>query len=213
MKFKVDLGNVARVRGRTDEAVKWCCRAKMPNRNLWAGYPLAALALAFAQARDSRVSQTLADAQRFAPRPGESAPYGRWPSLNSLIKALATASKTEEAAALSPVAEEMLRLGFGIMWAGAALPMTTAGIAAACARDWARAEQHQDAIQQAGAMSLRVCQSIALYWYAEMLRSRGNSGDNAQAISQLRQSLSMFESLRASIYIRQANEALAFVKD
>jgi len=86
----------------------------------------AALALAFAQAGDPRVSQALEDALRFVPRAGHPAPYGRWPTLNLVIEAVATAGRTEDAAALHAGAEEMLGLGFAIMWACEPLPRTTA---------------------------------------------------------------------------------------
>jgi hypothetical protein len=140
------------------------------------------------------------------PRAGHPAPYGRWPTLNLAIEALATTGRTEEAAALYPVAEDMLGLGYSIMWAGAALPHTTAGIAAACAREWARAEKHhQTAIGQAHSMALRVCQPIARYWYTEMLRAR----DRIRAHNLLTEAIAMFESLSMPLYSRQGREKLA----
>jgi len=209
VKFKVDLANIARVRGRIDEAVEWCHRAHTPERNHWGGYAHAALALTFAQAGDRRVSQTLRDALPYVPRAGHPAPYGRWPTLNLVIEALATAGLTEEAAALYPVAEDMLGLGYSTMWAGAALPRTTAGIAAACAHEWARAEEHhQIAIGQADSMALRVCQPVARLWYADMLCARNDAGDRKRAHDLLNEAISMFESLGMPLYARQAREKL-----
>ena len=69
------------------------------------------------------------------------------------------------------------------------------------------------AVRQADDWSLRICQPIARYWYAEMLRTRGSPGDNAQARSLLGAALSMFESIGAPLYARHASEALAAVKD
>ena len=37
---KINIGNVARLRGRTDEAIEWSRRAEIPERNHWAGSPL-----------------------------------------------------------------------------------------------------------------------------------------------------------------------------
>ncbi|MBI4907436.1 MAG: protein kinase [Acidobacteria bacterium] len=210
VKFKVDLGNIARIRGRIDEAIAWCARGTIPCRNHWGGYAHAALALTLAQTGDPRVSQVLEDALPYAPRSGQPAPYGRWPTLNLLIEALATAGRSQDAAALYPAAEEMLGLGYLIMWAGAALPRTTAGIAASCAREWARAEgHHRTAIDQADSMLLRVCQPIGRYWYAQMLRARDSTGDRERAHDLLRQAQSQFESLGMPLYTRQTREAMA----
>lgn len=180
VKSKVDFANVARVRGRVDEAVEWCRSAVMPEHNHWGGYAHAALALTFAQAGDPRLPRALKDALRFVPRAGHPAPYGRWPTLNLVIEALAIAGRVEDAAALHPAAEEMIGLGFALMFTS--LPRTTAGIASACARNWSRAEEHhQAAIHQADSTALRISQPIARYWYAEMLLARNLPSDSAQA--------------------------------
>jgi len=200
IKFKVDLANVARLQGRMDEAVEWCARARIASRNHWGGYAHAALALTLAQAGGPRFSQALEDAMPYVPRAGHPAPYGRWPTLNLVIEALATAGRTDEAAKLLPVAEQMLDLGFAIMWAGHALPRTSAGIAAACAGQWDRAgEHHQAALQQADSLALRVCQPIARYWYAEMLRARQ---DLDRACVLFDKAQAMFESLGMPVYAR-----------
>ncbi|PWU04658.1 MAG: hypothetical protein C5B51_16385 [Terriglobia bacterium] len=210
VKFKVDLANVARVQGRMDEAIEWCRRAKTPVRNHWGGYAHAALALTLAQSGAPGVSQALEDALPFAPRAGHPAPYGRWPTLNLIIEALAIAGRNEEAAALYPVAEDMLALGYSIMWAGAALPRTTVGIAAALAGHWPRAEEHhQAAVRQADTLDLRVCQPISRYWYADMLLARDEAGDRARACGLLNEALVQCESLGTPLYFRLAGERLA----
>ena len=104
----------------------------------------------------------------------------------------------------------MIGLGFAFMSWSEALPRTTAGIAAACARNWARAEEHhQTAIHQADTMPHRVCQPIARYWYAEMLRARDEPGDRARSRALLGNALAMCESLGMPLYARQAGETLA----
>ena len=91
-----------------------------------------------------------------------------------------------------------------------ALPRTTAGIAAACAREWPRAESHhQTAIHQADSWPHRVCQPIARYWYAEMLRARGAPGDDARALDLLAEALSAFESLGMPLYARMVRTVMA----
>jgi tetratricopeptide (TPR) repeat protein len=206
---KVTLANIARLRGHVDEAAEWCRQASIPERNHWGGYPHAALALTFAQSGDLKAADALNDAIRFAPRAGQPAPYGRWPTLNLTIEALATAGRFDDAGALHPVAEEMIDRGFALMKA-MVLPRTTAGIAAACAREWSRAESHhQTAIHQADTWPHRVCQPIARYWYAEMLRARGASGDAARARDLLGQALSAFEALGMPLYAHAAVRKLA----
>lgn len=160
--------------------------------------------------RDPRLSQSLKDALEFVPRVGQPAPFGRWPTLNLVIEALATAGMVEDAAALEPVAEEMIRLGFSLIFTSQALPRTTAGIASACARNWSRSEDHhQAAIYQADITPLRILQPNARYWYAEMLHARNLPGDTVRARTLLREALQMFESFGMPLYARQASERLA----
>lgn len=209
---KITLANVARLRGRVDEAVDWCRKADIPERNHWGGYPHAALALTLAQAGDPRMARALTDALRFVPRAGRPAPYGRWPTLNLVIETLAIAGRVDDAAALHPVAEDMIGRGFAVMKA-AALPRTTAGIAAACAHNWPRAEEHhQTAIHQADTWPHRVCQPIARYWYADMLCARGEPGDVTCARDLLGDARSMAGSLGMPLYARQATQKLNVLK-
>lgn len=209
---RVTLANIARLRGRVEEAEEWARRANIPERNHWGGYPHAALALTLAQAGDPRLPQALSDALRFVPREGQPAPYGRWPTLSLVIEALAVAGRVDEVAALHLVAEEMIRRGFALTKA-AALPRTTAGIAAACAHDWTSAEvHHQTAIQQADTWPHLVCRPIARYWYADMLRTRNDADDASRARSLLGEALKGFESLGMLLYARDANWKLAALR-
>jgi serine/threonine protein kinase/tetratricopeptide (TPR) repeat protein len=207
---KIMLANAARWRGRIEEAVELCRRANIPERNHCAGWAHAALALTLAQAADPGVSQALKAALRFVPQAGHPAPWGRWQTLNMVIEALAHAGRIEDGAALHPVAEDMIRNGYALMWGAQTLPRTTAGIAAACARNWSRAEEHhQTAIHQADTMALRVCQPIARYWYAAMLLSRDEAADRERFRSLLCEAVGMFESLGMPLYGRQGIQKLA----
>jgi hypothetical protein len=206
----LELGNIARLRGRVEESVKWCESANVPERNHFGGIQHASLALTFAQAGDGRVSQALKDALRSVPRAGHPAPHGRWYTLNMVIEALAVAGLVEDAVSLHSVAEDMIGAGYAMMIAACALPRTTAGIAAACACQWSHAERHhQTAVHQADTMPHRVCQPIARYWYAEMLSARDEAGDTARAGALFNEALAMFESLGMPLYWRQTSERLA----
>ena len=63
---------------------------------------------------------------------------------------------------------------------------------------------------QADTWPHRVCQPIARYWYAEMLRARGALGDGRRARDLLSEALSGFELLGMPFYARQAHEKLTF---
>jgi tetratricopeptide (TPR) repeat protein len=205
--MKVGLANVARLRGRIDEAVEWCRLANIPKQNHFGGYANAALALTFAQAGDGRVSQALADALPFVPRAGQPAPEGRWRTLVLVIEALALAGRFDDAATLYPVSEDLIEVGYAI--SELMLSRIPAGIAAACAHNWSRAEEHyRTAIHQADIWSYRVCQPIARFWYAEMLRMRDEQGDHSHARTLLNEALAMCESLGMPLYARQVKEKL-----
>src|SRR5260370_12310453 len=156
------LGNIARWRGRIEEAVEWCRRADIPERNHCAGWAHASLAITLAQACDSGVSQALKAALRFVPQAGHPAPWGRWQTLNMVIEALAHAGRIEDGAALHPVAEDMIRHGYALMWGARMLPRISAGFSARCAQNCRRAEEtYKAAIHQADTKALRFNKPIA----------------------------------------------------
>jgi len=169
---EAELANIARLRGRIEEAVESCLRVigREGARTVVSGYPRALLALTLAQAADTRTSEALKDALRFIPQHGHVSSLGACVALPVMVEAFAFAGQTEGAAALHPALEEVIAAGFVLAWSSL-LTRTGAGMAAACARNWSRAEEHhRTAIHQADSMPHRVCQPIARYWYAEMLR-------------------------------------------
>jgi tetratricopeptide (TPR) repeat protein len=202
---EAELANIARMRGLVPEALEWSRRALASERprNSYSGYPQASLALTQAQTGDPEAVGSLRKTLPYLPRPGCRAPIGFWQSLVLAIEGWATIGRLEEAAALHPVAEEMAATGMALTFTST-LPRTAAGIAAACAGNWARAEEHhRAAIHMADNMPHRVAQAIARYWYADMLRARG---DAAEARTLLGEALSMFESLDMPLYARRASE-------
>ena len=148
----------------------------------------------------------------YVPRGGHPAPHGQWYTLSLLLEALAATGRIKATAALHPAAEDMIGAGYVVTWACAALPRTTAGIAAACARNWPCSEQHhQTAIQQADTMLHKLAQPIARYWYAEMLRMRDEPGDRTRARTLLRETVPMCEAIGMPLYARQASAKLAIL--
>jgi tetratricopeptide (TPR) repeat protein len=202
---EAEMANIARMRGLVTEALEWSRRAvaSEPPRNSYSGYPQASLALTLALAGDPEAPAALRKIQPHLPRPGHPAPIGFWQSLVLAIEGWAIAGFPEEAARLHPAAEDLAHTGIALTFTST-LPRTAAGIAAACAGDWARAEEHhRAAIRLADTIPHRVTQAISRYWYAVMLRQRGNWED---ARTGLGEALEMFDSLGMPLYSQRARE-------
>jgi hypothetical protein len=72
---------------------------------------------------------------------------------------------------------------------------TAVGVAAACAREWTRAEEeHQRAVRQADA-AYGICRPDARIWYADMLLARNDPGDRERARVLLAEGLSLYQSI------------------
>jgi tetratricopeptide (TPR) repeat protein/predicted Ser/Thr protein kinase len=205
----VELANIARLRGLTPESLEWSRRAMAwePARHSFSGYSQASLALTLAQTGDPEALSALREAQRYLPVPGRRAPIGTWQAVGLVIEGLASIGRFEEAARLQPLAEEFAASGIEVAFRPP-LPRTVAGIAAACAGDWPRAEEHhRAAMQLADAMPHRVAQAVAWFWYAAMLRARGGSEDAAR--HWLSEATKMLDALGMTLYSRLAGAARA----
>jgi tetratricopeptide (TPR) repeat protein len=205
----VELANILRLRGMILESLEWSRRAMAweTPRHSYSGYSQAALALTLAQSGDPEALPALREAQRYLPVPGRRAPIGTWQAVGLVIEGLASIGRFEEAARLLPLAEEFAASGFELAF-DPPLPRTVAGIAAACAGDWPRAEEHhRAAMQLAEAMPHRVMQAVAWFWYAAMLRARGGSEDAAR--HWLSEATRMFDALGMPLYSRLARAARA----
>ena len=87
---------------------------------------------------------------------------------------------------------------------------TAAGIAAACAGNWTRAEEHhRAAITRMEAVPYVTAQPIARYWYAEMLAERGGSEDVEAAKAMLHDSIAASDRIGLALYARLARQRLA----
>jgi hypothetical protein len=87
---------------------------------------------------------------------------------------------------------------------------TAAGIAAACAGDWSRAEAHHRAsIARMEAVPYVTAQPIARYWYADMLAERGSPGDSEAAKALLQASITASDAIGLVLYARLAQQRLA----
>ncbi len=128
------------------------------------------------------------------------------------MEGLGLLGRREEAAALVASAEHVVANGPLCVYTQH-LFRTSAGIAAACARDWMRAEEHHHiAIHQADSAPYRVSQPGARYWYAEMLLLRGMQGDHERARELLCEAFALYESLGMKWQVRKVTDRIAALK-
>ena len=85
-----------------------------------------------------------------------------------------------------------------------------AGIAAACAGDWDRAENwHRESLQRVDATPALTIQIMARYWYADMLVERLRADDLEQARDLLLTVAIQSEKIGLALYARLAREKLS----
>jgi len=203
-------GHFALWSGDLAEAEQWYSdELKVKGKSYLSGLSEACLFAAYAESYDPRAAKAWTDRRWKSPVSGQLNSLGAWTALERSIIGLARLGWREEAAALRPLTEELLLTG---AWTYSLLSpfQTIAGIAAACAGDWAAAEQHHlAAIRQTDTAPYRHLQPVAREWYATMLFDRNRSGDSAKANSTLDDAVVLYESLGLPHRARLAREALA----
>ena len=86
---------------------------------------------------------------------------------------------------------------------------TSAGIAAAAACRWERAEEHfRTAIQQAGCAPYKTAQPIARLRYADMLLARDLASDRERARELLREALLMCQTVGMTWYAQHIEQRI-----
>ena len=196
---------VAFLRGNFREAGRWFSGRTEP-RTFFFGWSDAALFAILAESKDDRAWKAWTDRLWKFPRTGELNSAGDWNALERSVIGLASMGKNDEAAALRPLTEELVKTE---PWTGySLLPFrTAAGIAAACAGDWSAAESHHlTAIHQADTAPYRTAQPMTREWYAAMLLERG---ETAKARGLLSEALTMYESMGMAFHSKRASEKLA----
>ena len=164
----------------------------------------------WAESNDDRAGKTWAERRWNLPKAGQLNPAGEWLALERSVVGLAALGKKEEAAALRTLTEELVRTGVWVAYYSMAPFRTAAGIAAACAGDWAVAEEHHlTAIHQMDTAPYRVSQPIAREGYALMLLDRNAPGDHAKARGLLTDALAMYESMEMPFHANRTSGRLA----
>ncbi len=202
------LGGILLYRGETEKALSLLTKASLGCAPLYSGLPEGLLALGMTANGMGDAANACNVATRFLPRPGTSRSLGAWNAVLSLTETLCLSGRREEAGRLQAEAEKITdewdcnHVGFPVR--------TAAGITAACAGNWTRAEEHHHAaITRMEAVPYVTAQPIARYWYADMLAERGGPGDVEAAKGQLRESIAASDRISLALYNRLARQRLA----
>ena len=187
------LASVAYYRGKFDQAVEWTRRGLAVEPECYmSGQLSGCLFWALAANGDPAAEMALAAARAYLPVEGHILTIGSSSCLSFVVEGLALAGRTEELAALETRSEWALANGPICLYTRH-LFRTSAGITAACARNWTRAEEHhQAAISIADSTACRVAQPVVRYWYADMLWSRDRAGDRVRARQLLSEAVSLY---------------------
>jgi tetratricopeptide (TPR) repeat protein len=206
------LGMTAFFQGRRAEAVahlQTATEAEPPT--FFSGLSASSLIWALAHEGDAAGGDLLRDRLPRLPEAGRMARLGAWVALVHVVESLTLLGRRDEAAALHPSAEDLEATGVHSYTPSGTMFASAAGVAAACAREWTRAEaHHQRAIQQADA-AYRICQPDARMWYADMLLARDDSADRERARALLAEALSLYESIGMPGFAQRTSARLAML--
>ena len=136
-----------------------------PAQSFGSGMVTALLFRARAARGDATALDLLRDPSISMPVPSRPYRQGAYIAAVWAAEGLASLGHTADSAALLPVLEEFL--GGGAEYAQLRSTRTAAGIAAACAREWSRSEEHHKAaIHHADIAPARIFQPVSREWYA-----------------------------------------------
>ena len=202
------LGGILLYLDRIEEALSLLAKAAAGPATHFGGLPEGLVAFGMGGADMERSATACAAAMRFLPRPGTSRGFGAWHAVLSMTEALCLSGRREEAGRLQAEAEKIATewdcsvFGFSVR--------TAAGIAAACAGNWTRAEEHhRAAIALMEAVPYVTAQPIARYWYADMLAERRGAEDIQAAKAMLQESIGASDRIGLALYARLARQRLA----
>ena len=163
--------------------------------------------LLFARSGDERATEAWARRSWKLPVAGRLNSTGSWIALINSVVGLASMGKKEDVALMRPLTEELLLTGAWIM--RSTLCRTVAGIVAACAGDWAAAEEHHStSIHQADTAPYMHLQPVAREWYAAMLFDRNSPGDADKGRALLQDAITLYEFLSMSYPAKLASKKI-----
>jgi tetratricopeptide (TPR) repeat protein len=186
-----------------EDAFRGAIGCELPNPS--SGVGAAFLFRARAKRGEASALDLLRDPRISMPVPGEPNRLGAYVAATCAAEGLASLGRIVESAAMLPAVEEFLDGGAEYAWLRST--RTAAGIAAACAREWSRSEEHhRAAIHHADTAPARIFQPVSREWYAAMLAARG---DVDRARPMLAEALALYETIGMPGYARRASERLA----
>ena len=201
------LGGVLLYRDQITEALSLLTKAAGGPTTPFSGFPEGLLAFGLTAAGMVEASNARNAGMRWLPRPGTSRSTGAWQAAIAMTEALCLSDRRE--AGRLQVEAEKIAAEWDCGFSG--FPVrTAAGIAAACAGNWTRAEEHhRAAIARMDAVPYITAQPIASYWYADMLAERGGPRDIEAAKAVLQESIAKSDAIGLALYARLARKRLA----
>jgi tetratricopeptide (TPR) repeat protein len=207
---RVILAEFAFYRGDLVEAEQWCSDPScMEPKTYYAGMIDSTRFSLLARSGEDRAVEIWARRTWKFPISGQLNPLGSWSALMDSVIGLACLGRRDDAALLRTLTEELVDSGAWLLRSGNVC-RTVAGIAAACAGDWAAAEEHhRTAIHQTDTAPYMHLQPVAREWYAAMLLDRAGAGDLAKVRALLTEAVKMYEAMGMTYPAKLANQKLA----
>ena len=215
--FHEHLVQVALVRfcqGRWDEAMSFAQKAYRHDARVvdsplrGGGRAVLMLIASFLGDRD-QAERLIAEAKPDLPSSGVPNPQCCWFTVFSLVESLNLLDEDDRAGALYPLCAEALQTGTVVDWWGRALVQRVAGVAAANAGEWRRAEEHfETALRQAHELPFLSEQPEVRWWFAKMLRERRETGDSDRADALLREAAAGYREIGMPRHVAMVEETL-----
>jgi tetratricopeptide (TPR) repeat protein len=152
----------------------------------------------------------LKEKRGWLPRSGQQNTLGSWWMLALVIEGLVILGEQSQAGQLYPLVRELADTGAVALWPIFRFTRTTAGIAAAAARQWEAAEDHfKTALLQAESVPHRLEQAEIRRFHAMMLTDRAASGDREKARKLLGEALETYTRIGMPRHVERARMLLA----
>jgi tetratricopeptide (TPR) repeat protein len=205
------LGLAAHRRGNAERAEAQLRNAvQLEPSGAFAGQSAAVLARHLANyGRAEEVMDLFRSAQSKLPRLDRVNGIGSWSCLLNFVEAFYLCGLNEEAAALSPLVEGVLKLDKRWISFDGRLAVTRAGLVAAASRRWEDAERHFGVAREiAEQMHNRLELADLDRLEARMLLDRGGKGDHERAAQMLQEALSAYHTFGMPAYTAEAERLL-----
>jgi len=155
--------------------------------------------------RAHEVMELFESARSKLPILGQVNGIGSWACLLNFVEAFYMCDLKDEAAAMSPLVDEVLELDKRWISYDGRLATTRAGLVAMMARRWEEAERHfTNAREVAEQMSNRVELADLSRLHAQLLLDRGGAGDQERAAGMLQEALSAYRTFGMPGYAAEA---------